>query len=110
MRSREARLIGLLARDVEAQPDDPTRNWERSFFHLVARRQTNGSILSQAKARDNGFVFSFFWLPRERLGDLWPGLWRLSASHFALVVLCAITLFVHADRVAPFLISDAMAA
>jgi putative (di)nucleoside polyphosphate hydrolase len=70
----EARLIGLLARDVEAQPDDPARSWERFFFHLVAPTTSDEwehTVIGEGE--DNGLVFSFFWLPRERLGDLWPG-------------------------------------
>jgi putative (di)nucleoside polyphosphate hydrolase len=70
----EARLIGLLARDVEAQSDDPALNWERFFFHLVAPNAPDGWEHTVTGAgEDNGLVFSFFWLPRERLGDLWPG-------------------------------------
>jgi putative (di)nucleoside polyphosphate hydrolase len=70
----EARLIGLLARDVVAQPDDPTRNWERFFFHLVAPNAPDEwEHTVTGEGEDNGLVFSFFWLPRERLGDLWPG-------------------------------------
>ena len=70
----DARLIGLLARDVEARPDDPTRNWERSFFHLVAPEAADEwEHTVTGEGEDNGLVFSFFWLPRERLGDLWPG-------------------------------------
>jgi ADP-ribose pyrophosphatase YjhB (NUDIX family) len=70
----EARLIGLLARDVEAQPDDPTQNWERFFFHLVAPNAPDEWEHTVTGAgEDNGLVFTFFWLPRERLGDLWPG-------------------------------------
>jgi ADP-ribose pyrophosphatase YjhB (NUDIX family) len=70
----EAQLIGLLASDVEAQPDEPTRNWERFFFHLVAPEAPDAWKHTVTGAgEDNGLVFSFFWLPRERLGDLWPG-------------------------------------
>ena len=70
----EARLIGLLARDVEAQPDDPARSWERFFFHLVApNAPVEWEHMVTGDDEDNGLVFSFFWLPRERLGDLWPG-------------------------------------
>jgi 8-oxo-dGTP pyrophosphatase MutT (NUDIX family) len=70
----DARLIGLLARDLEAQPDDPTRNWERFFFHLVAPNAPDEwEYAVTGDGEDNGLVFSFFWLPRERLGDLWPG-------------------------------------
>ena len=70
----DARLIGLLARDMEAQPDDPNKNWERSFFHLVAPEAPDEWEHTVTGAGDdNGLVFSFFWLPRERLDDLWPG-------------------------------------
>jgi ADP-ribose pyrophosphatase YjhB (NUDIX family) len=70
----EARLIGLLARDVEAQSDDPDLNWERSFFHLVAPNAPHEwEHTVTGEGEDNGLVFSFFWLPRERLGDLWTG-------------------------------------
>jgi len=70
----DARLIGLLARDIEAQPDDPGDYWERSFFHLVAPDAPDEWEHTVTGAGDdNGLVFSFFWLPRERLGDLWPG-------------------------------------
>src|SRR5262245_20101678 len=70
----EARLIGLLARDVEAQPHDPTRTWERSFFHRVAPNPPDAwEHTVTGEGADNGLVFSYFWLPRERLGDLWPG-------------------------------------
>jgi 8-oxo-dGTP pyrophosphatase MutT (NUDIX family) len=69
-----ARLIGLLATDVEARPDDPTQQWERYFFHLVAPDAPDEWEHTVTGAgEDNGLVFSFFWLPRERLGDLWPG-------------------------------------
>jgi 8-oxo-dGTP pyrophosphatase MutT (NUDIX family) len=70
----EARLIGLLARDIEAQPNDLTRNWERFFFRLVAPSAPDEwEHTVTGDGEDNGLVFSFFWLPRERLGDLWPG-------------------------------------
>jgi ADP-ribose pyrophosphatase YjhB (NUDIX family) len=70
----EAQLIGMLARAVETQPDDPARNWERSFFHLVAPNAPDEwEHTVTGDGEDNGLVFSFFWLPRERLGDLWPG-------------------------------------
>ena len=70
----DARLIGLLARDVEAQPDDPAWNSERSFFHLVAPGAPDEwEHTVTGDGDDNGLVFSFFWLPRDRLGDLWPG-------------------------------------
>jgi putative (di)nucleoside polyphosphate hydrolase len=70
----QARLIGLIAHDVEAQPDDPAWNWERFFFHLVepnAPDQWEHTVTGEGE--DNGLVFSFFWLPREWLGELWPG-------------------------------------
>jgi putative (di)nucleoside polyphosphate hydrolase len=71
----DARLIGLLARDIEAQPDVPAQgSWERFFFHLVAPNtpdEWEHSVTGDGE--DTGLVFSFFWLPRERLGDLWPG-------------------------------------
>lgn len=70
----DARLIGLIARDIEAQPDDPGLTWERFFFHLVAPGAPDEWEHAVTGAGDdNGLVFSFFWLPRERLGDLWPG-------------------------------------
>lgn len=70
----EARLTRLLARDVVARPDDPARNWERLFFHLVApEAPEEWEHTVTGEGEDNGLVFSFFWLPRERLGDLWPG-------------------------------------
>jgi 8-oxo-dGTP pyrophosphatase MutT (NUDIX family) len=70
----QTRLIGLLVRDVEAQPNDPTRTWERFFFHLVAPEAPDDwEHTVTGDGEDNGLVFSFFWLPRERLGDLWPG-------------------------------------
>jgi ADP-ribose pyrophosphatase YjhB (NUDIX family) len=70
----DARLIRLLARDMEAQPDDPAWNWERAFFHLVAPGAPDEwEHTVTGDGEDNGLVFSFFWLSRERLGDLWPG-------------------------------------
>jgi len=70
----DARLVGLIATDIVAQPDDPTWHWERFFFHLVAPDAPDAWEHSVTGAgEDNGLVFSFFWLPRERLGDLWPG-------------------------------------
>jgi putative (di)nucleoside polyphosphate hydrolase len=69
-----ARLVGHIATDFEAQPDDPAWHWERFFFHLVAPDAPETWEHSVTGAgEDNGLVFSFFWLPRERLGDLWPG-------------------------------------
>jgi ADP-ribose pyrophosphatase YjhB (NUDIX family) len=69
----DARLIGLLARDMEAQPDDPAWCWERSFFHLVVPSAADEwEHIVTGDGDDNGLVFSFFWLPRDRLGDLWP--------------------------------------
>ena len=70
----DARLIGLLASDVEAQPDDPAWSWERYFFHLVAPNAPDQwEHIVTGDGEDNGLVFACFWLPGERLGDLWPG-------------------------------------
>jgi ADP-ribose pyrophosphatase YjhB (NUDIX family) len=70
----DTRLIGLLAHDVEAQPDDPAWYWERFFFHLTAPDAPDEwEHTVTGDGEDNGLVFSFFWLPRERLGDLWSG-------------------------------------
>ena len=70
----DARLVGLLARDMEAQPDDPDWQWERFFFHLVAPNAPDEWEHTVTGAgEDNGLVFCYFWLPRERLDDLWTG-------------------------------------
>jgi putative (di)nucleoside polyphosphate hydrolase len=69
-----ARLIGLLATDTEPQPDDPSWLFERHFFHLVAPDAPDTwEHTVTGPGEDNGLVFSFFWLPRDQLGVLWPG-------------------------------------
>jgi putative (di)nucleoside polyphosphate hydrolase len=70
----DAQLIGLLARDKEAQPGDPNWRWERFFFHLVAPRAPDEWEHTVTGAgEDNGLVFCYFWLPHKQKDELWPG-------------------------------------
>src|SRR5947209_4191298 len=56
----DARLVGLLARDIKAQPDDPAWQWERFFFHLAAPNAPDTWEHSvTGVGEDNGLVFSF---------------------------------------------------